>query len=156
KDDIIRAGEMIGNAKTVCIVWAMGITQHSHGSDTSTAISNLLLVTGNYGRPGTGGYPMRGHNNDQGCSDFSSLTNYLPGYDTVDDDAARERFRQGWGVDWLPDQPSLNNHTMVDAMDNGELKGLFIMGEEMALVDANSNRVQAGFEGLEFMVVQDI
>lgn len=156
KDDLISAGEMIGNAKTVCIVWAMGITQHSHGSDTSTAISNLLLVTGNYGRPGTGGYPMRGHNNVQGCSDFGSLTKYLPGYDTVDDDEPRERFRKGWGVDWLPDKPSLNNHTMVDAMGDGRLKGLFIMGEEMALVDANSNRVQAGFEGLEFMVVEDI
>ncbi len=156
KDELVQAGEMIGNAKTLCIVWAMGITQHSHGSDASTAISNLLLVTGNYGRPGTGGYPMRGHNNVQGCSDFGALTEYLPGYDTVDDEDARERFCKAWGVDRLPDKASLNNHTMVDAMGDGSLKGLFIMGEEMALVDANSNRVQAGFEGLEFMVVQDI
>src|SRR5699024_1686147 len=88
KDDIIQAGEMIGNAKKVCIVWAMGITQHSHGSDTSTAIANLLLVTGNYGRTGTGAYPMRGHNNVQGASDFGSLTEYLPGYDLVSDDDA--------------------------------------------------------------------
>ena len=156
KDDIIQAGEMIGNAKKVCIVWAMGITQHSHGSDTSTAIANLLLVTGNYGRTGTGAYPMRGHNNVQGASDFGSLTEYLPGYDLVSDDDARERFRKGWGVDWLPDQPSLNNHTMVDAMQDGMLKAMFLMGEEMALVDANSNKVQAGFEGLEFMAVVDI
>src|SRR5699024_8172823 len=122
----------------------------------STAIANLLLVTGNYGRTGTGAYPMRGHNNVQGASDFGSLTEYLPGYDLVSDDDARERFRKGWGVDWLPDQPSLNNHTMVDAMQDGTLKAMFLMGEEMALVDANSNKVQAGFEGLEFMAVVDI
>ncbi len=60
---------MIGEAKSVCVLWAMGVTQHGNGSDTSTAISNLLLVTGNYRRPGTGAYPLRGHNNVQGASD---------------------------------------------------------------------------------------
>ncbi len=64
--ELTNAAEMIGQAKSACLLWAMGITQHSHGSDTSTALSNLLLVTGNYGKPSTGGYPMRGHNNVQG------------------------------------------------------------------------------------------
>src|SRR5690606_20847065 len=69
-ETLTEAAEMIGRAKSVCLLCAMGITQHSHGADTSTSFSNLLLVTGNYGRPGTGGHPMRGHNNVQGASDF--------------------------------------------------------------------------------------
>lgn len=77
-EELTAAAELIGNAPSVCIVWAMGVTQHSHGADTSTALSNLLLVTGNYGRPGTGGYPMRGHNNVQGASDFGCLKTTTP------------------------------------------------------------------------------
>ena len=70
---------MIAEAKGVCILWAMGVTQHSNGSDSSTAISNLLLVTGNYMRPGTGAYPLRGHNNVQGASDHGAMPNMVSG-----------------------------------------------------------------------------
>ena len=73
----------------------MGVTQHSQGSDTSTAISNLLLITGNYMRPGTGAYPLRGHNNVQGASDHGAMPNMLPGYQSVDDPEVRERFERG-------------------------------------------------------------
>lgn len=156
RDQLVETAEAIGRAATVCGVWAMGVTQHSFGSDTSTAISNLLLVTGNYGKPGTGGYPMRGHNNVQGCSDFGSLSNIYPGYDSVTDPDARAHWARGWGVDALPAEVGLNNHTMVDACHDGRLRGMYIMGEEMAVVDANASHVREGFEGLEFLVVQDI
>jgi formate dehydrogenase major subunit len=79
-ETLSSVAEQIAHADKVCMLWAMGVTQHKHGSDTSTAISNLLLLTGNYGRPGTGGYPLRGHNNVQGCSDFGSMPNKYPGY----------------------------------------------------------------------------
>ena len=82
----------VADAKRMCILWAMGVTQHHQGSDTSTAISNLLLVSGNYMRPGTGAYPLRGHNNVQGASDNGSMPNVLPGYQSVDDPAVRARF----------------------------------------------------------------
>ncbi|MGI9174678.1 MAG: molybdopterin-dependent oxidoreductase [Rhodothermales bacterium] len=75
---LIDVARRVAEAKTVCGLWAMGVTQHKMGSDTSTAISNLLLVTGNYGKPGTGGYPLRGHNNVQGCSDFGSINTLFP------------------------------------------------------------------------------
>ena len=75
-----QVAHMIAEADGVCILWAMGVTQHSMGSDTSTAISNLLLVTGNYMRTGTGAYPLRGHNNVQGASDHGAMPNFLPGY----------------------------------------------------------------------------
>ena len=90
--------QMIAEAETVCVLWAMGVTQHSNGSDTSTAISNLLLVTGNYMRPGTGAYPLRGHNNVQGASDHGAMPNLVPGYQSVDDPEVRARFRNRWGV----------------------------------------------------------
>ena len=73
----------------------MGVTQHTQGSDISTAISNLLLITGNYMRPGTGAYPLRGHNNVQGASDHGSMPNSLPGYQSVDDPEVRQRFETG-------------------------------------------------------------
>src|SRR5258707_5759352 len=86
-----NVAHMIAEAEGVCILWAMGITQHSMGSDTSTAISNLLLVTGNYMRTGTGAYPLRGHNNVQGASDHGAMPNFLPVYQSVDDPEVRAR-----------------------------------------------------------------
>jgi formate dehydrogenase major subunit len=146
---------MIVDAKRVCILWAMGVTQHSNGSDTSTAISNLLLVTGNYGRPGTGAYPLRGHNNVQGASDHGSMPNSLPGYQPVDDPEVRRRFEEGWGVR-LPSTRGLDNHEMVDAIHRGDLKAMYLFGEEMSIVDSNANYVAAAFGKLDFFVVQDI
>jgi formate dehydrogenase major subunit len=73
QETLRTVAHMIAEAKSVCVLWAMGVTQHSQGSDTSTAISNLLLITGNYMRPGTGAYPLRGHNNVQGASDHGSM-----------------------------------------------------------------------------------
>jgi len=146
---------MIADAERVCILWAMGVTQHSNGSDTSTAISNLLLVTGNYMRPGTGAYPLRGHNNVQGAGDHGAMPNFLPGYQPVDDPEVRRRFEDGWNVP-LPSTKGLDNHEMVDAIHQGKLKAMYLFGEEMSLVDSNANYVNDAFSKLEFFVVQDI
>jgi formate dehydrogenase major subunit len=145
----------IAAAERVCILWAMGVTQHSNGSDTSTAISNLLLVSGNYMRPGTGAYPLRGHNNVQGASDNGSMPNFLPGYQPVDDPEVRSRFEERWKVP-LPTTKGLDNHEMVEAIHQGKLKALYLFGEEMSIVDSNANHVGAAFNKLEFFVVQDI
>jgi formate dehydrogenase major subunit len=147
--------QMIVEAKAVCILWAMGVTQHTMGSDTSTAISNLLLITGNYMRPGTGAYPLRGHNNVQGASDNGSMPNNLPGYQSVNDPDVRQRFEAAWGIK-LPSSKGLDNHEMVDAIDQGRLKAMYLIGEEMSLVDSNANYVQSAFAKLDFFVVQDI
>ncbi|MBE0462001.1 MAG: formate dehydrogenase subunit alpha [Halomonadaceae bacterium] len=158
KQQLIEAAELIGRAKSVCLLWAMGITQHSHGSDTSTALSNLLLVTGNYGKPGTGGYPMRGHNNVQGASDFGCLRNMYPGYEKVTDEDVRKRWAKGWGV--KPEQLSLEegwgNFLMVQAAADDKLKAMYIIGEETAFSDSNTHNVHSAFESLDFMVVQDM
>ncbi|MBM7631905.1 formate dehydrogenase subunit alpha [Geomicrobium sediminis] len=155
KEELIRIATMIHEAKTTSILWAMGVTQHGGGSDTSTAISNLLLVTGNYMKPGAGSYPLRGHNNVQGASDFGSMPDRLPGYQFVTDDEIRSRFEANWGVT-LPSVPGLNNHEMVDAIHEGKLDVLYLKGEDMGIVDSNINHVQSAFEKLSFFVVQDI
>ncbi|HUB25522.1 MAG TPA: formate dehydrogenase subunit alpha [Tepidisphaeraceae bacterium] len=150
-----KVAHMIAEASGVCILWAMGVTQHTMGSDTSTAISNLLLITGNYMRTGTGAYPLRGHNNVQGASDHGAMPNLLPGYQPVNDAEVRERFEAAWHVK-LPTGKGLDNHEMVDAIQEGKLKSMYLFGEEMSLVDSNSNYVQDAFSKLEFFVVQDI
>lgn len=150
-----QVAKMIAEASGVCILWAMGVTQHIMGSDTSTAISNLLLATGNYMRSGTGAYPLRGHNNVQGASDHGAMPNFLPGYQHVEDDVVRAKFEQAWGVQ-LPAKPGLDNHMMIDAIHDGRLKAIYLFGEEMSLVDSNANFVSDALAKLDFFVVQDV
>jgi formate dehydrogenase major subunit len=150
-----RAAHTIADAERMCILWAMGVTQHCNGSDTSTAISNLLLVTGNYMRPGTGSYPLRGHNNVQGASDHGAMPAFLPGYQPVTNPEVRARFESRWGVS-LPSSKGLDNHEMVEAIHQGKLRSMYLCGAEMGLVDSNANYVGAAFGKLEFFVVQDI
>ena len=155
RDQLVECARLVAEAETVCGLWAMGVTQHTMGSDTSTAISNLLLVTGNYGKPGTGGYPLRGHNNVQGCSDFGSINTFFPGYQKVEDDAARQRYEEAWGVA-LSTEKGLDNREMIDAIHDGSLRALFLVGEEIALVDANAHYVQDALAKLDFFCVQEI
>ena len=150
-----QVGDEIVKADGVCIVWAMGVTQHCGGSDTSTAISNLLLLTGNYMRPGAGGYPMRGHNNVQGTSDFGSMPNVYSGYQQVEDDEIRAKFETAWKVQ-LPPKPGLDNHEMIRAVHEGKLKSMYLKGEDTITSDANANDVSRALSDVEFLVVQDI
>jgi formate dehydrogenase major subunit len=154
-DLLKQVAHMIAEADGVCILWAMGITQHSMGSDSSTTISNLLLVTGNYMRTGTGAYPLRGHNNVQGASDHGAHPVNLPGYQSVHDPEVCARFEAAWKVK-LPTVKGLDNREMIDAIHAGKLKAMYLFGEEIALVDANANDVQDGLAKLEFFVAQDV
>ncbi|WP_077325822.1 formate dehydrogenase subunit alpha [Virgibacillus siamensis] len=147
--------KQIVSVDKVAVCWAMGVTQHQLGSDTSTAISNLLLVTGNYMRNGTGSYPLRGHNNVQGCSDFGSMPDFFPGYEKVAEDDVRKRYEDSWGVN-IPEKPGKDNHEMIEAIHAGNLKSLYVLGEDTGIVDANINYVRAAFEQLDFFVVQDL
>jgi formate dehydrogenase major subunit len=155
EDTLKKAAYMIAEANGVCILWAMGVTQHSMGSDTSTAISNLLLITGNYMKTGSGAYPLRGHNNVQGASDHGAMPNFLTGYQSVNDPEVRSRFEARWNVQ-LPSTKGLDNHEMIEAIHEGKLKAMYLFGEELSLVDSNANFVGDGLSKLEFFVVQDI
>lgn len=155
RDMLIKTAEMIRDADGTCILWGMGVTQNTGGSDTSAAISNLLLATGNYRRPGAGAYPLRGHNNVQGACDMGSLPGWLPGYQHVTDDKARQKFEKAYGVK-IHDKPGLDNIQMLHSVDAGIMKAMYIVGEDMALVDSNANYVHDVLSKLDFLVVQDI
>jgi formate dehydrogenase major subunit len=150
-----QVAEELSHAKSVCILWAMGVTQHCGGSDTSTSISNLLLLTGNYMRPGTGAYPLRGHNNVQGASDFGSMPNSYPGYQKVVEPEIREKFEAGWGVKLSPEN-GLDNHEMMDAIHKGKLHSLYIKGEDTITSDSNAGDVAKALSALDFLVMQDV
>lgn len=152
---IIEVAELVHKSKRVCALWAMGITQHQNGSDQSTAISNLLLVTGNYGRKGTGAYPLRGHNNVQGTSDFGSINAFLPGYQKVEDDEVRGRFERAWNCTLSP-IVGLDNTTCIEAIENRKIRGMYVIGEELVSTGSDSNYIRANLEKLDFLVVQDL
>ncbi|MFD1928562.1 formate dehydrogenase subunit alpha [Sporosarcina siberiensis] len=155
KETLIEIAEMIRDADGTCILWGMGVTQNTGGSDTSAAISNLLLATGNYRRPGAGAYPLRGHNNVQGACDMGSLPGWLPGYQHVSDDDARQKFERAYGVE-IDNKPGMDSVEMIRAADKGIMKAMYIVGEDMALVDSNANHVDQVLSNLDFLVVQDI
>src|SRR5690625_3438539 len=134
-EDLKEIAREIVSVDKLAICWAMGVTQHQLGSDTSTAISNLLLITGNYMRSCTGAYPLRSHNNDQSCSDFGSMPNFFPGYEYVSDDDVRHRYEQAWNAE-IPSEPGKDNHEMIGAIHEGTLTSLYIKGEETG--DRNS------------------
>ncbi|WAH36273.1 formate dehydrogenase subunit alpha [Alicyclobacillus dauci] len=155
QDKLIEMATMIHEADGVAVLWAMGVTQQRGGSETSGAISDMLLVTGNYARPGAGAFPLRGHNNVQGACDFGTLPNWLPGYQLVSDDAARKKFDAAWGST-IPAQPGMDNQVMLNAILEGKLRGMYLMGEDMAWVDTNANHVHEALSHLDFFVVQDV
>ncbi|WP_407984385.1 formate dehydrogenase subunit alpha [Priestia abyssalis] len=155
KETLIQVAEMIRDADGTAICWGMGVTQNNAGSYTSAAIANLLLITGNMARPGAGAFPLRGHNNVQGASDMGTMPNIFPGYQQVANDEVRAKFEKAYGVK-ISEKSGLDNIEMLAAIDRGELKGMYIAGEEMAWVDADSNHTQEMLAKLDFLVVQEI
>lgn len=157
-DDIIRAARLYAGAKNAAIFWAMGITQHTTGTDNVKALSNLALLTGNIGRPGTGLNPLRGQNNVQGACDMGGLVNVFPGYQPVTDAGARERFARAWNVpvEFLSPKPGLTVTEIMNGVLSGKIKAIYIMGENPMLSDPNLNHVREALEQVDFLVVQDI
>ncbi len=155
KETLIAVAKEVATAPSTCILWATGVTQHESGSDTSTAISNLLLITGNYGRPGAGAYPLRGHSNVQGASDFGATPGCMPGYEPISDESVRAKYQAAWGAP-LPSTEGLDHNQMIDAIHDGRLKGLLIVGEDTGVVGSNSAWVEDALRKLDLLVVQDI
>ena len=155
KDEFVRLATMVHDAKSVCILWAMGVTQHQPGTETSTAICDLLLLTGNFGRPGTGGYPLRGHCNVQGVSDFGALPSFLGAYEKWDDPEVVARYEKAWSVR-LPTKKGLTSTEMVDAALRGSLRAMVIFGEDKVLADAHESQVRSALQKLDLLVVCEV
>jgi formate dehydrogenase major subunit len=155
RQDIVRAAQLYATRKPSAIFYAMGVTQHTHGTDNVLATSNLALLTGNAGKPSTGVNPLRGQNNVQGACDMAALPNVLPGYQKVTDADKRGKFEEAWGCSLLP-EPGLTHVEMFHAIHAGEIKALYSMGENPILAEADANHVREAIEKLEFFVAQDI
>ena len=154
-EDVVRAARMYAENDPASILYCMGITQHSHGTDNVLAVSNLALITGNLGCVSGGVNPLRGQNNVQGACDVGSLPNVFTGYQKVDNDEARQKFEQSWGAS-LSGKPGLTHTEIFDAAYNGEVKAIYLVGENPILTEANAAHAMEAIAKLEFFVVQDI
>lgn len=150
-----KMARLYAQNRPASILYAMGITQHITGVDNVKAICNLALLCGNVGVRGGGVNPLRGQNNVQGACDMGGLPNVLPGYQPVTDMEVRERFAQVWGVP-IPSQPGLTITEMAQAMAEGKLKALYVIGENPRLSDPDWNHLRHAMKRLEFLLVQDI
>jgi formate dehydrogenase major subunit len=154
--DVIRAvARAYAKAKSAIIFWGMGISQHAHGTDNARCLISLALMCGQVGRKGTGLHPLRGQNNVQGASDAGLIPMVFPDYARVGVEENRARFEELWGMELDPN-PGLTVVEIVDAIHAGEIKGMYIMGENPAMSDPDVSHARAALELLEHLVVQDI
>jgi len=143
-------------AKAGMIFWGMGVSQHIHGTDNSRCLIALALMTGNVGKPGAGLHPLRGQNNVQGASDAGLIPMFLPDYQTVTSDDIRGKFSSVWGSgDWSAEK-GLTVTEILDAVHHGDIKGMYILGENPAMSDPDVTHAREALASLEHLVVQDI
>lgn len=149
------AARLYATAGNGAIYYGLGVTEHSQGSTMVMGIANLAMATGNIGRAGVGVNPLRGQNNVQGSCDMGSFPHEFPGYRHVSDDQVRSSFETAWGVPLLS-EPGLRIPNMFEAALDGEFKGLYIEGEDIAQSDPNTQHVTAALMAMECIIVQDL
>ncbi|MCE3267061.1 MAG: formate dehydrogenase, alpha subunit [Solirubrobacterales bacterium] len=153
--DIEAAAHMYAEADRACILWGLGVTEHLYGSEVVQLICNLALMTANVGRPGAALLPLRGQNNVQGSSDMGALPDTFTDYRPVTDDAITSAFEERWGVE-MKRERGMKIPEMFDAAVAGDLKAMYIFGEDVAQTDPDTAHVQKALESLDFLVCQDI
>jgi formate dehydrogenase major subunit len=153
--DLEQAAHIYGEAGNACFSWGLGVTEHKYGSEVVQLICNVALMTGNVGRDGAALLPLRGQNNVQGSSDMGALPDTYTAYRSVADEPTARLFEAEWGVK-VPREKGLTIPQMFDAAVAGDLKAMYIFGEDVAQTDPNTAHVVAALENLEFMVCQDI
>ena len=154
-ETIHTVARVYASAKASIIFWGMGISQHVHGTDNARCLIALSLMTGQVGRPGTGLHPLRGQNNVQGASDAGLIPMVFPDYQRVDNPQARARFEKLWGQE-LDGQAGLTVVEIMNAVTDGKLHGMYIMGENPAMSDPNLGHARKALASLQHLVVQDI
>ncbi len=154
-EKIRAAARPYAKAETASIIYSMGITQHTTGTDNVLSLANLAMLTGNVGKASAGVNPLRGQNNVQGACDLGALPNVYPGYQSVEDSQLQAKFESAWGQK-LSGQKGLTVVEMMHAIEEDKIKALYIMGENPALSDPNLNRTRKSLEKVDFLVSQDI
>ena len=155
--DTLRAvARDFATAKAGMIFWGMGVSQHIHGTDNSRCLISLALMTGHVGRPGTGLHPLRGQNNVQGASDAGLIPMFLPDYQSVMDDGVRSAFTDVWGSGDFSAEKGLTVTEIMDAVHDGNIKAMYVLGENPAMSDPDVDHARAALAALDHLVVQDI
>src|SRR5690606_5294179 len=154
-ETIREVARLYATSKGSMILWGMGVSQHSHGTDNARCLISLAMVTGQIGRPGTGLHPLRGQNNVQGASDSGLIPMVYPDYQRVDNPEAKARFEKLWGMELDP-KPGLTVVEIINAACDGIIKGMYIMGENPAMSDPEADHAREGMARLDHLVVQDI
>ncbi len=155
EEDLIKAARLYAKAKKAMIVYSLGITEHITGTANVMSLGNLAMLTGNVGRKSTGVMPLRGQNNVQGACDMGALPNAYVGYQPVADPNNQSKFEQAWKVK-LSATPGQTSTQMLESAREGKIRGLYILGEDPAQTDPDTNQVQASLKALDFLVVQEI
>ncbi len=154
--DLTEAARLYAAAKAASIIYCMGITQHTSGTDNVKSLANLAMLCGHMGIRGGGVNPLRGQNNVQGACDMGGLPNVYSGYQAVTDEAARKKMEEAWHVSGLPDTVGLTVTQMIPKAGEAELKAFYIIGENPLVSDPDLNHAEKSLKNLEFLVVQDI
>jgi formate dehydrogenase alpha subunit len=154
-EKIQEAARLYATNAPVSTLFAMGITQHTHGTDNVLAVANLAMLTGNVGKESAGVNPLRGQNNVQGACDLGALPNVYPGYQKVNDETIRKKFQDAWGGKLDP-KIGLTVTEIINAASEGKIKALYIVGENPMLSDPDINHVREALQKLELLVVNDI
>ena len=157
-DTIRYVARLYATSKASMILWGMGVSQHVHGTDNARCLIALSLMTGQIGRPGTGLHPLRGQNNVQGASDAGLIPMMYPDYQHVTQAASRAKFEKAWSLPagTLDDQPGLTVVEVMHAIKKGEIRGMYVMGENPAMSDPDANHARESLAALDHLVVQDI
>lgn len=154
--DLKKAARMYAKADKAMIAYAMGITQHTTGVDNVKTCANLAMLTGHLGRASVGVNPLRGQNNVQGACDMGGLPNVYSAYQPVIDAAVKKKFEDAWKVEGLDDKVGLTITDMMIAAQKGDLKALYVMGENPLMSDPDTSHIEQALSSLDFLVVQDI
>ena len=152
---IREVARMFATSRAAMILWGMGISQHVHGTDNARCLIALTMLTGQVGRPGTGLHPLRGQNNVQGASDAGLIPMVFPDYQRVDNAGAHARFEAMWGAP-LDAKPGLTVVEIMNAVQAGDIRGMYVMGENPAMSDPDVRHARAALAELDMLVVQDI
>ncbi len=154
--DLTESARMFAKAEKGSILYCMGITQHTTGTDNVKSLANLAMICGHMGIEGGGVNPLRGQNNVQGACDMGGLPNVFTAYQAVTDEAARKKLEAAWGVENLSAKPGLVVTDMIPKAHAGEIKAMYIIGENPLVSDADLHHVEDSLKHLDFLVVQDI
>jgi formate dehydrogenase major subunit len=155
RESIRELAHAYARADRAQLCWTLGITEHHNATDNVLALINLALLTGHVGRWGSGVVPIRGQNNVQGGGDMGALPNRLPGFHELSSEESRAQFEKAWKAS-IPPEPGLHISLMLEAMEHGDLRSLYVIGENPAQSEADAKRTCELLEGLDHLVIQDI